>query len=92
MMKLRTSITIRFEDADLCMAILKGIEPDNATAPQNISISARCDNNVLYIEVEGYDVKILTYRNTIDDLLEHISIAYRSIKAISPKLKDNARF
>ncbi len=73
-------MSIPFGDGGLCRAILSSIEPNNRTAPSGIEIGCECCKGILIIEIlsEG---SVLTFRNTVDDLLEHVTIAWRSIEA-----------
>ena len=80
-MRLRLEIEIDVHSEDLCKAILSSIEPDNVTAPQHIRIVCVCENGLLKVEVVS-DGPILTFRNTVDDLLEHIAIAWKSIESV----------
>ena len=83
-MILETFIEITTRDEEICRSVLEAVEPDNREAPKNISIEMMCKNNVLYIHVKGVDVPILTFRNTVDDLLEHISIAIKTLTSVKP--------
>ncbi len=73
-------MVIPFRDGELCRAILSSIEPDNRTAPPSIEIRCECCNEVLVAEISS-ESSVLTFRNTVDDLLEHVAIAWRSIEA-----------
>jgi len=87
-LRLRLEIRIDVYSEDLCRAILSSIEPDNATAPQHTKIVCICENGLLRIEVVS-DGPILTFRNTVDDVLEHIVIAWKSIdSAIGREKRD----
>ena len=87
-MRLRLEIRIDVYSEDLCRAILSSIEPDNATAPQHTKIVCICENGLLRIEVVS-DGPILTFRNTVDDLLEHVAIAWKSIMSVLSKGKQD---
>ncbi len=79
----RISVRLRIEiEKELCNSVLKAIEPDNLSVPSGVSISTMCVDNMLYAEIRGDNVRVLTIRNTVDDLLEHISIAYRCLKKV----------
>ncbi len=81
-MILSARIFVSLRSEDVCRAVLEAIEPDNATVPSGITIRTTCIGSAMLIEIEGIDVSVLTFRNTIDDLLEHISIALKSIERI----------
>ncbi len=77
MIELNMEITIK--NKRMCESIIKAVEPDNVTAPSTITIDMICQNESMKIVIKSSDTKILTFRNTVDDLLEHISIAMKTI-------------
>ncbi|MEL9940643.1 MAG: KEOPS complex subunit Pcc1 [Ignisphaera sp.] len=81
-MMLELSIEIVMNDENTCRSVLNAVEPDNKTAPSSIAIDVTCQGNVMRVVVRGSNTKILTFRNTVDDLLEHISIAMKTVKEI----------
>jgi len=87
-LRLRLEIEVDVHSEDLCKAILSSIEPDNVTAPQHTKIVCRCENGLLRVEVVS-EGPILTFRNTVDDLLEHVAIAWKSIMSVLSKGKQD---
>lgn len=77
------SIEITMSNENICRAVKNAVEPDNKAAPNSIIISVACQDNVMKILIRGVDTKILTFRNTVDDLLEHISIAMKTVSEVS---------
>ena len=71
---------IPLRGSNLCRAILTSIEPDNRSAPPGIDIRCRCHEEALEVVVSD-ESSVLTFRNTVDDLLEHVTVAWRSIEA-----------
>lgn len=76
------SIVVPLPNERVCHAILSALEPDNRTAPPGITIDARCNDSALIASVIGIGVNILTWRNTIDDLLAHVALALKLIELI----------
>ncbi|MEM0027585.1 MAG: KEOPS complex subunit Pcc1 [Ignisphaera sp.] len=81
-MMLELSIEIVMSDENMCRSVLNAVEPDNKTAPSSITIDVTCQGNVMKILVRGSNTKILTFRNTVDDLLEHVSIAMKTVNEV----------
>ncbi len=77
--------TIPVENIDICKSILESVEPDNISSPMGITISMECRNSVLEIIVRGDKVSILTFRNTVDDLLIHINTVAKTLSIFLEK-------
>jgi tRNA threonylcarbamoyladenosine modification (KEOPS) complex Pcc1 subunit len=77
-------ITLRIptKSEKICRSILEALEPDNATVPQGITIAMRCEDPEIVVIVKAEDVNILTFRNTVDDILVHINIGLRSLSVL----------
>ncbi len=73
------TISIPIGDVDMCRSILESVEPDNALVPKGITINMWCRNSNLEIIVRGEKINILTFRNTVDDLLMHINTVARTL-------------
>ena len=65
--------------SSLCQSLVDAVEPDNALVPPGISISMKCENGILIVEVVAENTPILTIRNTVDDLLVHIGLALKTV-------------
>lgn len=69
-------------------SLIESIKPDNIFAPKNISIIEKVDDEtgLIIIKSKIKDPKdILRFRNTVDDILEHIIIGLKVLKSV----KDN---
>jgi tRNA threonylcarbamoyladenosine modification (KEOPS) complex Pcc1 subunit len=80
-MRLELTLSISTHSEHVCKTIADAVEPDNAMAPPQIAMEMQCFGNTLFIRVNGENVSILTFRNTVDDLLEHISLVTKVIKS-----------
>ena len=68
-------------------AVAEAIEPDNRGAPSHVSIECRVKGGavICIIRVEdckGNPSRILTLRNTIDDLTSAVKVALDSIESV----------
>ena len=69
-------------------SLIESIKPDNMFAPENISISEKVNDGtgLITIKLKMKDPKdILRFRNTVDDIFEHIIIGLKVLKTV----KDN---
>lgn len=86
-MNINIEIEIHANNNKKCISILEAIEPDNYILPQGIFISMKCLNEVLVIRIESNNAHILTFRNTVDDLLEHITITLKTLTVFNSDKK-----
>jgi len=79
--RLQATITLRYSDPQTAKAVAKAVSPDNAAAPQGLTVetwqSGECI--VTDIRLEG---KLATLIATIDDLLESASAAEKALRAL----------
>jgi tRNA threonylcarbamoyladenosine modification (KEOPS) complex Pcc1 subunit len=85
-MIIEIKLAIPIKDLETCRSVKNALEPDNATAPPQISITIECENSAIVVHVKGKDVNILTFRNTVDDLLEHLSLAKKLLQQCTKQL------
>ena len=77
--KVTLVIEIRFSKKDEMNAIMKALIPDNINFPKGLSMQMFSKgNNILLLEF-FCNVEIETLLNTIDEVLDHISIAKKVI-------------
>ncbi len=86
-MEITVYIEIPLQSEDVCRAVIKAVEPDNRDAPAGVSIQMMCSKSILRATVVCREVKVLTCRNTVDDLVEHVLIAARSVRSINHAFK-----
>lgn len=65
---------ISFASRKLLKAIMESLRPDNIGAPQGLSVDMEDNGEFLVIKISCHS-KIATLINTVDEILEHISIA-----------------
>ena len=65
---------ISFASRKLLKAILEALRPDNIGAPQGLSVDMEDKGELLVIKISCHS-RIATLINTVDEILEHISIA-----------------
>ncbi len=82
--RIKTEIIISGINPHLAEAIRKALEPDNIGIPESISIRIveKEDKIRIIVEYTGSPRNILTLRNTVDDLLEHLNIAVKAIESV----------
>ena len=77
--KVTSVIEIKFSKKAEMNAIMKALIPDNINFPKGLSMRMfSTDNNILLLEL-FCNVGIETLLNTIDEILDHISIAKKVI-------------
>jgi hypothetical protein len=69
------SVDILFSSSAEAKAALKALIPDNVNFPKGLSMRMFSRGSTLVIEITGRNVSAATILNTIDELLEHVSIA-----------------
>jgi tRNA threonylcarbamoyladenosine modification (KEOPS) complex Pcc1 subunit len=79
-MIIEVKLAIPMKDLEMCRSVKNALEPDNATTPPQISITIECKDDAIIVHIKGKDVSILTFRNTVDDLLEHLSLAKKLLE------------
>ena len=65
---------ISFASRKLLKAIMESLRPDNIGAPQGLSVDMEDNVEFLVIKISCHS-GIATLINTVDEILEHISIA-----------------
>jgi hypothetical protein len=72
-------IEINFSKKSEVVAIMKALTPDNVNFPKGLSMKMFSQGNALFLEFSSV-IGIKTLLNTLDEVLEHISIAIKVIK------------
>ncbi|HJT47384.1 MAG TPA: hypothetical protein VJ729_04320 [Nitrososphaeraceae archaeon] len=73
-----STIEIKFSKNAEMDAIMKALIPDNINFPKGLSMQIFYKDNILFLEF-FCNVGIETILNTIDEVLDHISIAKKVI-------------
>lgn len=77
--KVRIQVEIRLSGKSELRAIMKALMPDNVNFPKGLSMEIFSRDNTLVLELLS-KIGINTLLNTIDEVLEHISIARKVIR------------
>ena len=71
------SVNIYFATSNRTKATLKALIPDNVNFPEGLSLEMFAKGSTLFIEVRAKSVPIETILNTLDEILEHISLCQK---------------
>jgi Transcription factor Pcc1 len=69
------SVTIPFSSSSEAKTALKALIPDNVKFPKGLSMRMFSRGSTLAIEVTGRNVPAASVLSTLDEVLEHISVA-----------------
>ncbi|HEY8140183.1 MAG TPA: KEOPS complex subunit Pcc1 [Nitrososphaera sp.] len=69
------SIDIKFPRQSQAAAALNALIPDNVNFPKGLSVKMSARNSVLSIQAHSKKVPVSTMVSTLDEILEHISVA-----------------
>jgi hypothetical protein len=73
--ELSVTLGIPFSDAKAARAAIKALIPDNVNMPKGLSIAMSSKGSLVSIAVCADKVQMSTIVNTVDEILEHISVA-----------------
>lgn len=83
-MKIKVNITY---DTPYSKDIAESIKVDNVDIPEGMSIELKYEENKIVVEV-SMEIKeaknILTLRNTVDEILQHIITIEKTLTKLSP--------
>jgi hypothetical protein len=68
-------LEIAFSTSAQAKATVKALIPDNVNFPKGLSIKMFSRGSMLVIDLTGKNVSTATMLSTLDELLEHISVA-----------------
>lgn len=72
-------IELNFSNKSELSAVMKALIPDNINFPNGLQMNMFLNDNTLHLDFRCYNVGIGTLASTIDEILEHISIAEKVI-------------
>ncbi len=76
---------------DKAQALIKALKPDDKTAPTWLNIREEVEGGDLLVHVEVEGLRLGSLRSTVDEVLEFLYAALRSIEEVSkPTLKRGA--
>ena len=81
---MQATITLEYDDKETAVAIANAVSPDNFKTPVGLTVKTELQGKrvVTEIELEG---KIATFIATIDDLLESVSTAEKTLHILKRK-------
>ena len=68
-------VCISFQTAAQAKAAAKALIPDNVNMPARLTVDISSRGRTVWVRVGGPGVRIATIASTLDEILEHISIA-----------------
>lgn len=71
---IKSSMKIEFDSKKEIDTMINALTPDNVRIPEGLKINIRAENNCLIIDIQCKNGSG-TFLNTIDELLEHISLS-----------------
>ena len=78
LVEVKVHIEIRLSGKSECRAIMSALVPDNVNFPEGLSMKMTSRDSILVLEFLS-KIGINTLLNTVDEVLEHISIARKVI-------------
>ena len=69
------AVEISFSSSAQAKAIVKALIPDNVNFPKGLSMKMFSRGSILAIELTGKNIPTATILSTLDEILEHISLA-----------------
>jgi len=72
--KIKSSMKIEFDSKREIDTMISVLTPDNVRIPEGLKINIRSENKYLIIDIQCENGSG-TFLNTIDELLEHISLS-----------------
>ncbi len=74
-------VYISFQTAAHAKAAAKALIPDNVNLPPGLTVDISSRGRKVWVHVGGSGVKIATIASTLDEILEHISVARKVMPA-----------
>ena len=69
-------------DSRKCESLVESLEPDNSRLPYGIYIENTCKDDSMIIKVTCDSCNILSFKNTIIDLLLNLKIGIESLRSL----------
>lgn len=70
-------VQIAFPTAAQALAAVKALIPDNVNMPAGLTVDIFSRGRAVHVHVAGKGVSIATVASTLDEILEHVSVARR---------------
>jgi hypothetical protein len=75
---LEATIKLEYNDAKIAQSIASAVSPDNLKAPSGLTVTTQTIGNQVVTKIT-LDGKLATFIATIDDLLESVSTAEKTL-------------
>ena len=72
---IEVGVEIPFSSTAEAKAAMKALIPDNINFPKGLSMKMFSRGSILAIELTGKNIPTMTLLSTLDEVLEHISVA-----------------
>jgi hypothetical protein len=70
-------VRIAFPSAQQAGAAVKALIPDNVNMPAGLTIDIFSRGRAVHVRVTGKGIPVATVASTLDEILEHVSVARR---------------
>lgn len=70
-------IKLDLETSAKCSAVLNALIPDNVNFPEGLSLKMSARSSRLYLRVAGKGLPLKTIVNTVDEILEDVSVCQK---------------
>ena len=77
-------IRLEYDDEGTALAIAEAVSPDNFKVPKGLTVKTSQERNQVITEI-SLDGKLATFIATIDDLLESVSTAEKTLHVARKK-------
>lgn len=74
---IETRTSVSFPTPAQARAAVKALIPDNVNMPSGLTLDIFSRGRVVWVHAAGRGVPIATVANTLDEVLEHLSVARR---------------
>jgi hypothetical protein len=74
-LNIEVGVEIPFSNSREAKAAMKALIPDNVNFPKGLSVKMFLRGSTLAIQLTGKNIPTVTLLSTLDEILEHISVA-----------------
>jgi hypothetical protein len=75
LLSVAVDVSISFGSSKQAQAAVKALIPDNVNMPKGLSLQMFSKGRDVFVEIKGNGVPMATIINTLDEVLEHLSVA-----------------
>ncbi len=81
---MQATITLEYVNAKTASSVARAISPDNSTAPKGLDVTTKHQGKCVVTEIRLAG-KIITLISTVDDLLECVTTAEKTLHIVEAK-------